>query len=216
MDHRQRILTVVILTIVIALSVGFVTEYVRQSMTFSWTIEEGDVFIFDVSVTGNTTTGTQALPPELLSMNNTRIAVEIISLPNVTITFYASTFIENIVEYLKTSSTFENGTSIPFGYYYVINTHVSKCMIPIGGWTHLDSFFPNELQRPFMEHESYLSARFRNSFYFGYSLNETYSQTRWYGIFDLETGVPQIVSFWEYRSSQPWTHWHNVTMSLVP
>jgi hypothetical protein len=215
MDHRQRILAVVILTFVITLSFGVVTENVRQSMTFSWAIEEGDIFIFDVSVTGNISTGTQALPPGLLVMNNTRIAVEIISLPNVTITFYASDFIENVVEHMKTSSTFVNGTSIPSEFYYAINTHLSKCMLPIGGWTHLDSFFPNDLHRPFMEHESYLSARFRNSFYFGYSLNETTLQTRWYGIFDLNTGVPQIVSFWEYWTSQPWTHWHNLTMSLV-
>lgn len=200
----------------ITLSVGFVTEYVRQSMTFSWAIEEGDVFIFDVSVTGNTTMGTTFQPPEFLIMNNTRIAVEIISLPNVTITFYASNFIENIVEYLKTSSTFVNGTSIPTEYYYAINTHISKCMVPIGGWSHLDSFFPNDLGRPFMEHESYLSARLRNSFYFGHSLNETDQQSKWYGIIDLNTGVPQIVSFWEYSTTnQPWTLWHNVTMTLV-
>jgi hypothetical protein len=199
----------------ITFSVGFATEYVRQSMTFEWAIEEGDMFVFDVLVKGNTTTGTQSLPPELLSMNNTRIAVEIISLPNVTITFYSDDFIDNIVEQQKTSTTFVNGTSIPSEYYYAINSHLSWCMLPIGGWTHLDAFFPNDLHRPFMEHESYLSARFRNYFYFGYSLNETYLQSKWYGIFDLNTGIPQIVSFWEYRTSQPWTHWHNVTMSLV-
>ena len=184
-------------------------------MTFEWAIDEGDVFIYDVLVKGNTTTGTQALPPELLSMNNTRIAVEIISLPNVTIIFYADDFIEDVVEYMKTSSSFVNGTNIPSEYYYVINTHMSRCMVPVGGWTHLDAFFPNELRRPFMEHESYISARFRNYFYFGYGLNETYEQTKWFGLFDFETGVPQIVSIWEYWTSQPWTHWHNVTMTLV-
>ncbi|MHA2079821.1 MAG: hypothetical protein ACW99H_01600, partial [Candidatus Thorarchaeota archaeon] len=110
MDHRRRILAVVILTVMIALSVGFVTEYVRQSMTFYWAIEEGDVFIFDVTVTGNTTTGTTTLPSQLISMNNTRITVVIISLPNVTITFYARNFIEDIVMQLKTRSTFVNGT----------------------------------------------------------------------------------------------------------
>jgi len=211
MDHRKRVLAAVILTIVIAISGGFVTEYVRQSMTFSWAIEEGDVFIFDVSVTGITTTGTMSLPPPLASMNNTRISVEVISLPNVTIIFYARNFIENIVEYLKTSSTFVNGTSIPVE----INTHISMSMLPIGGWNHLDTLFPNEISRPIMEHESYLSARLRNSFYFGYSLNETYDQSEWHGIIDLNTGVPQMVWFWVYRASQPWSYWYNVTMSLV-
>ena len=205
----------VFLTLVITFAVGSVTEYARQSMTFEWAIEEGDVFIYDVLVKGNTTTGTQSLPPELLFMNNTRIAVEIISLPNVTIIFYADDFIRDVVEYMKTSSSFVNGTSIPSEYYYEINTHLSRCMLPVGGWTHLDAFFPNGLRRPFMEHESYLSARFRDYFYFGYTLNETYQQTKWFGHFDLDTGVPQIVSLWEYRTSQPWTHWHNVSMTLV-
>ncbi|MHA1964654.1 MAG: hypothetical protein ACW97G_08740 [Candidatus Thorarchaeota archaeon] len=215
MDHRRRILAVVILTVMIALSVGFVTEYVRQSMTFYWAIEEGDVFIFDVTVTGNTTTGTTTLPSQLISMNNTRITVVIISLPNVTITFYARNFIEDIVMQLKTRSTFVNGTDIPSEYYFEFNTHVSRSMLPVGGWSHLDLFFPNEIDRPIMEHESYLSARLRNSFYFGYSSNETNEASEWHGIIDLTTGVPQIVSFWLYQTNQPWTIWYNVTMSRV-
>ena len=215
MDHRQRILAVGLLTFVITLSIGFATEYTRQSMTFSWAIEEGDVFIFDISVTGQISTNSTTLPPPLASMNNTRIAVEIISLPNVTITFYARDFIDHIVEHMKTASTFANGTNIPIGYYYPINVHLSMSMLPIGGWSHLDSFFPNEIDRPFLEYESYLSARLRDSFYFGYSLNETVELTEWHGIIDLSTGVPQIVSFRVHRISQPWTTMYNVTMSLV-
>ncbi|MGY5856384.1 MAG: hypothetical protein RTS72_07265 [Candidatus Thorarchaeota archaeon] len=215
MDRRQRILAGVILTIVITLSVGFVTEYVRQSMTFSWTIEEGDVFIFDVSVTGSISTNATTLPPPLASMNNTRIAVEIISLPNVTIVFYARNFIENIVGHIKTATMFANGTNIPIEYYFPINIHLSRSMLPIGGWRHLDSFFQNKIDRPFLEHESYLSAHLSDSFYFGYSSNETIDMSEWHGIIDLDTGVPQIVSFWIHRISQPWTSMYNVTMSLV-
>ena len=215
MDHRQRILAVVILTFVITLSFGFVTEYTRQSMTFSWAIEEGDVFIFDISVTGQISTNSTTLPPPLASMNNTRIAVEIISLPNVTITFYARDFIDHIVEHMKTASTFANGTNIPIEHYFAINSHASKSMLPIGGWSHLDSFFPNDIDRPFLEYESYLSARLRDSFYFGFSLNETYEVSEWYGLYDLTTGVPYIVSFRLHRISQPWTTMYNVTMSLV-
>ncbi|MHA2080098.1 MAG: hypothetical protein ACW99H_03025, partial [Candidatus Thorarchaeota archaeon] len=83
------------------------------------------------------------------------------------------------------------------------------------GWSQLDLFFPNEIDRPIMEHESYLSARLRNSFYFGYSSNETNEASEWHGIIDLTTGVPQIVSFWLYQTNQPWTIWYNVTMSRV-
>jgi hypothetical protein len=214
MDHRQRILAVVILTIVISLSVGFVTEYVRQSMTFSWAIEEGDDFIFDVIVTGQTTNST-VHPLPFADMNNTRISVEIVSLPNVSIVFYSRPFLENIVEHTKTSSRFINGTEIPSERRFTINRHVSQCVLPIGGWLHLDSFFPNHIDRPFMEHESYLSVFRKPFFYFGYSENETIEAQRWYGIIDLETGVPLIVSFWLYGTSQALTYWYNVTMNLV-
>ncbi len=215
LDHRKRILAVVLLTLVITLSVGFLTEYVRQSMTFSWAIEESDVFIFDVSVTGNTSTSTITLPPQLAAMNNSRIAVEIVSLPNVTIVFYGSNFIETVVEHLKTSSTFSNGTIIPVQYYFAINSHVSNCFLPIGGWGHLDYFFPYEIDRPFLEHESYLSASSRNYFYFGYSSNSSNQISEWHGIIDLNTGVPQIVSFSDYHTNLPWTFIYNVTMRLV-
>ena len=215
MDHRTRILVVVILTLVISLSVGFVTEYVRQSMTFSWAIEEGDEFTFDVIVTGNTTTSSEVLPPPFVDMNNTRISVEIISLPNVSITFYSGPFLENIVEYVKTSSRFANGTNIPSEYRFTINRHVSRCMLPIGGWLHLDSFFPNQINRPSMEHESYLSVFQGYSFYFGHSSNETLEAQEWHGIIDLETGVPRVVTFWLYHTSEPLTYWYNVTMSHV-
>ena len=214
MDHRQRILAAVILTIVVSLSVGFVTEYTRQSMTFSWAIEEGDDFIFDVIVTGQTTNST-VLPLPFVAMNNTRISVEIISLPNVSIVFYSKPFLENIVEHTKTSSRFINGTEIPPAHRFTINKHVSRCVLPTGGWLHLDAFFQNQINRPFMEHESYLSVFRRTSFYFGYSENETLEAQRWYGIINLETGVPLIVSFWLYRTSQALTYWYNVTMNLV-
>ncbi|MFW9806247.1 MAG: hypothetical protein ACFFFK_05910, partial [Candidatus Thorarchaeota archaeon] len=77
-NHRQRIIAAVILTLVISLSIGFFTEYIRQSMTFSWAIEEDDVFVYEISVIGNSTTGTTIAPPQFAPLNNTRIAVEIV------------------------------------------------------------------------------------------------------------------------------------------
>jgi hypothetical protein len=199
----------------ITLSVGFVTEYVRDSMTFSWAIEEGDVFLYDVSVKGNITTGTTTLPAHFLPLNNTRLSVEIISLPNVSITFYSGDFVEDIVEYVKTNTTFSNGTNIPTQFYFAINSYMSRCILPIGGWGHLDSLFPNDIERPVAPHESHLSARFSNYFYFGYSSNDTNQYIEWHGIIDTNNGIPQIVSFYNYWESPPWTYWYNVTMTLV-
>ena len=184
-------------------------------MTFSWAIEENDVFLYDISVKGNITTGTTTVPPQFLPMNNTRIAVEIISLPNVTITFYSNDFIEDTVEYVKTSTTFSNGSDIPVEFYYVFNTHVSKCILPIGGWGHLDSLFPNDIERPVAPHESYLSAWLNDYFVFGFSSNDTNRHTEWHGIIDPLTGVPQVIILYNYWVSPPWTYWYNISMTLV-
>jgi hypothetical protein len=184
-------------------------------MTFTWAIEKSDVFIFDVSVTGSVSTSTITLPPQLAAMNNSRVAVEIVSLPNVTIIFYGSNFIETVVEHMKTSSTFSNGTIIPVQYYFAINSHLSNCFLPIGGWGHLDNFFLNEIERPFLEHESYVSASSSNFFYFGYSSNSSNHIIEWHCFIDPSTGVPQIVSFSDYHVNQPWTYTYNVTMRLV-
>ncbi|MFW9974058.1 MAG: hypothetical protein ACFFDQ_02165 [Candidatus Thorarchaeota archaeon] len=215
MDHRTRILAAVILTFVVTFSVGFVTENIRESMTFLWTIEEGQEFVFAVKVTGITTTNYSVSPPPFVEMNNTYIRVEILSLPNVTIIFYADTFLKNIVEPIKTSSSFSNGTDIPTEFRFIINRHISQCILPVGGWRHLDFFFPNQIDIPFVEHESYISKFYGNSFYFGYSINATNEAQDWYGIIDLETGVPHIVSFWFFRTSRVLTYWYNVTMNLV-
>ena len=215
MDHRTRVFVVVILTFVISLSCGFMTEYVRQTMTFSWAIEEGDEFIFDVLVTGITTNGTDERPPPYVDMNNTRISVQITSLPNVSIVFYARHFLEDIVEHTKTSSHFVNGTDIPLEYRATVNRRVSSCILPIMGWLHLDGFFPNQIDRSIIDYESYLSYFKRPSFYFGYIENATYEAQEWHGIINLETGIPLFVSFWLYRTSSAHSFWYNVTMSLV-
>ncbi|MFW9787573.1 MAG: hypothetical protein ACFFE2_02370 [Candidatus Thorarchaeota archaeon] len=215
MDHRQRIVAAVLLTFMITVSVGFLTEYIRESMTFSWSIEEGDQFMYDVSVTGITTTGTTDLPPPFVEMNNTRIHVEVMSLPNVSIVFYSDSFIDNIVDYEKTSSQFANGTTIPLEFRYGINSHISRCLLPIGGWSHLDNLFPNQIRLSHIEHETYLSVHLRTSFFFGYSSNDSYDVHKWQAIIDVTTGIPMIVWFYFYRPSQPWSYWYNVTLSLV-
>ena len=215
MDHRQRVLTVVILTLVISFSVGFVSEYVRDTMTFSWAIDVGEEFVFDIVVMGNTSTGTTVLPPPYAIMNNTRISVEVISLPNVSTILYSGPFIETVVDHLKTNASFVNGTEIPVQYYDGINSLVSDCLLPVGGWIHLDAFFPNQLERPIMNRESYLSAHMRSFFFFGYKSNTTNYELEWHGLIDLATGIPNTVSFSIIDLGQPWNHFYTVTMTLV-
>jgi hypothetical protein len=215
MNQRQKIVAAIFLSIVISLSVGFVTEYVRDSWTFSWAITEGDAYFFDIVVTGNTTTGSTTLPPLFVEMNNTRISVEMISLPNVSIIFYSDGFIERVVEHMKTTSQFANGSAIPTEFRSTINIHSSYCILPIGAWHHLDSFFPSAVNRSVIGHESYLASHRGSSFYFGYSTTTETNTHEWHTFIDLQTGVPTIMTFFIYRLGQPWSYSYNVTMSLV-
>ncbi len=215
MDHRLKLLFVVVLTVVITLAGGFFTEYIRQSMTFSWGVDVGDEFLYEVSVTGNTTTETQVLPPLFEPMNNTRIIVEIVSLPNLTLYYAGISFIQNVIDHPKTTTRFEDGSDIQTEFYYAINNHASQSILPVGAWGHLDSLFPNHINREIPNQESFTSIAGLNSFYFGYWLNETTSTSEWYGIIDLSTGMPTAVSFSIWRVGQPWTYSYNVTMTLI-
>ena len=216
MDQRLKLVIVVVLTFIITLSVGFLTEYVRQSMTFTWGIEVGDEFVYEVSVTGNTTTGTQVLPPPLEPMNNTRIIVEIISLPNLTLYYHGTPFIEGVVEHLKTTTRFDDGSDIPNEFFFTINSHASWCILPTGAWGHLDSLFPNQVNISIPDQESYMTVSGTDSFFFGYWLNVTTNESEWHGIIDLNTGMPVVFSFSIWREGQPLSYSYNVTMTIVP
>lgn len=214
MDRRLKLLIVVVLTFIITLSGGFLTEYVRQSITYSWAIEVGDEFVYDVSVIGNTTTGTQVLPPPLEPMNNTRIIVEITSLPNLTLMYYAHIFIQEVVEHPKTASRFEDDSDIPSEFYYAINAHASWSILPIGAWSHLDSLFPDQANQDIPDYQAYTSRSGVDAFIFGYWSNETVTWQEWRGIVDLDTGVPTVISFSVWSQGQPWSYFYNVTMTL--
>ncbi|MHA2153681.1 MAG: hypothetical protein ACXAAQ_17115 [Candidatus Thorarchaeota archaeon] len=209
MHQRLKVLIVVALTFIITLSGGFLTESFRQSITFSWAIEVGDEFIYDVSVIGNTTTGTQVLPPPLEPMNNTRIIVEVTSLP----IYYPHIFIQEVVEHPKTTSRFDDDSTIPAEFYYAINSHALWSILPIGAWGHLDSMFPDQVNWAIPDYASYF-ARSSPEFIFGYWSNETGSKSEWHGIMDLATGVPSVISFSVWSEGQPWSYFYNVTMTL--
>ena len=214
MDHRRKLLIVVALTFVITLSGGFLTEYIRQSITYSWAINVDDEFVYDVSVTGNATMGSQILPPLFEPMNNTRIIVEITSLPNLTLMYYAHVFLHEVIEYPKTYSRFEDGSTIPSEFRNAINSHASWSILPVGAWVHLDSLFPDQINSALPNHEAFLSRMGSDSFFFGYWANRTYSRSEWYGIIDLETGVPSVLSFSVWTEGQPWNQNYNVLMTL--
>jgi hypothetical protein len=213
-NHHRKLLIVVVVTFVITLSGGFLTEYIRQSITYSWEIDVGDEFVYDVLVTGNSTMGSQVVPPPFEPMNNTRIIVEIASLPNLTLMYYAHVFRHEVIDHPKTSSRFDDGSTIPFEFYNAINSHASQSILPAGAWAHLDSLFPDQVNRALPNHREFISRMGSDSFFFGYWSNGTYNKSEWYGIIDLETGVPSVLSFSVWTEGQPWSHNYNVLLTL--
>jgi len=214
----MKSLAVVVLTIVITLSGGFLTETVRESMVYSWAIDVGDEFEYDITVIGNRTTSTGVLPPPLEPMNNTRIAVEITTLPNLTMMYYSHLFVQEVVNSLKTSSQFEDGSPIPLEHYNIINSHVSMSLIPIGAWGHLDSLFPDQVNRDLGNHESFMSRFESDFFFFGYWENQSRPRPRideWYGIYDVETGVPSLIVISVVSIGALVSDFYTITMSLV-
>lgn len=214
MNHRLKLLIVVVLTFVITLSAGFLTEYIRQSITYSWAIDVGDEFVYDVSVTGNRTLGSQTLPPSIEPMNNTRVIVEITSLPNLTLMYYSYVFIQEVVEHTKTALWFDDRSPIPSEFNLAINPHCSRSLFPRGAWRHLDSLFPDQVDYAIPDHDAFIARMGFDSFFFGYWSNRTDHGSEWYGIINLETGVPIVLSFSEWDERQPWNYFYTVTMTI--
>ncbi|MFW9814606.1 MAG: hypothetical protein ACFFEW_01685 [Candidatus Thorarchaeota archaeon] len=218
MNHRLKNLVVVVLTFVITLSGGLLTEYARQSMVFSWAINVGNEFVYDVTVIGNRTTTSQVLPPPFEPMNNTRIIVEITSLPNLTLMYYSFIFVQEVVNFLKTSSQFENRSPIPPELYNTINSHVSMSMLPIGAWGHLDSLFPDQTNIELSDHESFISRYDNGVFFFGHWENQTGPRpevNEWHGIYDVETGVPSLITISVISRGALVSDIYTITMTLV-
>jgi hypothetical protein len=217
-DHRRKRLVVVVLTFVITLSGGLLTEYARQSFVYSWAIDVGDEFLYDVTVVGNRTTTTSVLPPPFEPMNNTQIVVEITSLPNLTLMYYSRLFVQEVVNYPKTSSQFEDGSPIPPEFYNTINSHMSMSMLPIGAWTHLDSLFPDQTNIELSDYESFIS-RFDNGFFFfGHWENQTRPRpevNEWHGIYDVNTGIPTLISVSVVSRGSLISDIYTITMTLV-
>ena len=216
MEYRKDLMTAVVITIILSLVVTGVTEEVRQSMQFTWDINEGDQFVFKVSVHGYSRHDSIYLPLAQRLLNRTQILVTIVSLPDIPHFINGKLFSENIIEVIKTRTTYENGDLIPNALYYETNTLSSRSFIPIGSWGLLDSLYPNDLQQQDnVTIESYIAVQLQNSFYLGYS---SYSESQgmgWFSYISKETGIPQNVTLWAWNLGDVYEYSYNITLALT-
>ncbi len=187
--------------VVVVVSVS--SESVRSYIDFQWQISEGDRFLYDVSVTGYFRSGEQSLPLTLAPLNNTQVQVEIMTLPNIPLFISPSSFVENVIEFDKTHTTYADGTLIHILRYHDINILASRCFLPFATWSYLDSFYPDQVPRPenaSITVESYFAYPFHEFFIIGFvSYSET-SESGWFGYVHPSTGVPHNMTSWGWSS----------------
>lgn len=217
MDHQRKIALCVVATVVIAFTVGFVTDELRESVRIEWKIEIGDDYVFSIGVEGYSGTGSTTNPPPFAQMNNSRIRSVIISLPNITIFMRLTDFGNLVIRFPKTLSTFENGSEIPLQYYRQINDLVSRCILPVGNWEMLDACFPDtvELANDSTTVESYFGADFGGLFRIGFTRLTLYQGSGWFGDVIKTSGVPNKATFWAWSSIEPYIYSYNVTLTLL-
>jgi len=152
-------------------------------------------------VTGFYRTGSSTLSLVLAPLNNTQVQVEIVSLENISLFISPSAFAETVIEDVKTDTTYSDGTRIHVLMYNQINTLTSRCFLPIGTWSLLGSFYPDQFARPdnlTSPVESYFAYQFHEFFIIGFVSYSNFSESGWFGYVSPETGVPANMTSWAW------------------
>jgi hypothetical protein len=183
---------------------------------FRWGLAVGDELLYEIIVQGANNNVTRPIP--YAKYNNTQIRMRVVSLPNVTLVNSSEEMI-NVIEHLKTECEFINGSIISTdsrdGYY--MNTSIpeilSRAILPVDGWTHIDDYFPNDVGQNQYSSNTYLSKMSQNWFYIGYYYFYIDFGYGWYGYLMIGTGFPISVIQWETDSIC--IGHYNVTLNLV-
>ncbi len=218
MFHRKKLVTALAFTIIVTLVVAVSTESIHQYMQFTWEIGEGDQFVYDVSVTGYFRTSSSSLPPALTPLNNTQVQVEIISLHNISLFISSPVFAETVIEHEKTDTTYADGTRIHILIYDQINNLASRCFLPVGTWSILGSFYPDQFARPDNLNstvESYFAYQFHEFFIIGFISYRNMSESGWFGYVSPETGVPTNMTSWAWGITDLAEYSYVMTLTLV-
>jgi hypothetical protein len=163
---------------------------------FQWGVEVGDEFLYEVKVLGSNNNA--SIPIPYVKFNNTQIRMRLVSLPNVTL-LNSSDKMVSIIGYTKTECEFVNGSAITFNSRdgYFMNTSIpemlSRVIMPIGGWTHLNSYFPDDYGQNQYEANTYLSKIGQQWFYIGYYYFHIDFGYGWDANVSMSTGLPLSV-----------------------
>lgn len=216
MNPHKNMMKALAITIIIVIVVAGATENIRQYVQFSWQIEEGDSFVYEATVFGYYKQGLIYVPLTLRVLNNTRLLVTIITLPDVPLFINSEGFAEGVIEYSKTNTTYENKDLVPFSVYHETNMLASRCFLPKGTWSLLDSFYPDNIEQPENATiEFYVSIQLQDSFYIGYVSYGENRASGWFGQVSKDTGIPKNMTVWAWALAETHEYAYNMTLTLT-
>lgn len=213
---------ILLITVITVAGIAFV---IMPSSGMQWFIQEGDTLSFTVEVEGfvrvfdplNSSLWTDS-PTPYMYLDGTSIAVEVSDLPVPVSGFTSDSFANLVIEHTKCSLTFPielvNGTELPAEEHLFLNELVSRSLLPIGGWTGIDAFYP-DVPDSIFQCDTYLSSSDLSTFSIGHRVYNIDAGHGWNATLDMNTGVPVQATTWasQYYGSQWFSY--SITVTLI-
>ena len=192
---------VVAIAVVSTVLVGFILVVPKGD--FEWGIDIGESFNYEILTWGDYGNQYVAGVPSstFINLNNTIIEAVIVTLPAVNWITNANSFLSSVVQVIKVNCRFVNGTELASQDNEILSEMISVCLLPIGDWSVLDSFYNDEIAPWEPSQEYYASRLLESQFDFEWtSYGDFDSREEWTGHLMLENGVPYEI-IWHYNHS---------------
>ena len=207
MARRKRGTGIIIGGIIVIVGVGVLLSPIGifpPPIPFTWAIEVGDEFTFNITASGINSTNNYLAP-----LVNTTIQVRITSLTNNTV--FSEEGFRSLVNSDKVDSMFSNGSDIPYPLKTDIADFVSRFFFPIGAWDYVDGLYPDSISEVTENPgstwiNSGLSHLFADTLYFGRITNiidDFDAGNGWSGNISLSDGVPSCMEKWGFSFGDP-------------
>ncbi len=218
----KRKMAISLITILVMVSgIGLVGLPVWHASHFSWGVEEGNQFTYDVHVFGYEEhfdpNGSYYEPPPYASLNNSVMTVNITFLPDIPILLTPDAYVEHVINIEKVtavaSSNMTGSDTEIAEKYGIFSSLISRCLTPVGGWTILDSFYPNRPEASWTL-DTYLSSLESIEFVIGHLYHTCDAGHGWSGNISLDTGMPDSATLWSYDLSGGPIFYYWITLTL--
>ncbi len=185
-----------ILVLVLVIGVLVVTQLQSASfVSLKWEIRLGDLISFNITASVERDMTWAFIPAKWAHLNNTRVIANVTSIPSLCILYTSGTFITNVVNPLKVSCLFDNGTPLSEEDQF-INSLISMALFPNGSWNELDFLYADEYDGEFRMYEPdyrWIARTEGDEFYFSYWGISWHSTIGWAARIDVTTGIPMFI-----------------------